>query len=132
MEVAGTTSNNSKNNDNHGGEDEGSWDLSAYDGIELALGEGDAKVYTLILKDEEAAGKREDGREKAGVNWEVDFEVGKEDGQEEEKEIEGGDDGTIVWVPWRDFKATFRGKEKMDAGELKTGEVRRIGLMMRR
>ena len=111
--------------------DEGSWDLSGYDGIEVQACKGDGKVYTLILKDEEAAGKREDGREKAGINWEVDFEVGEEGAEGGEKD---GDDGgvTRIWVPWAEFKATYRGKEKKDAGELKNGEVRRIGLMMRR
>lgn len=97
------------------------------------MGKGDGKIYTLILKDEEAAGKREDGREKAGINWEVDFKVGEEeDGGEEGGEKEGGGDVTRIWVPWKELKATFRGKEKKDAGELKKGEVRRIGLMMRR
>ena len=101
--------------------------MSAYDGIEVEVGAGDGKMYTLILKDAEAAaGKREDGREKAGISWEVDFTVGEEDGKE------GGGGVTKVWVPWGEFKATFRGKEEKDAGELKTGEVRRIGLMMRR
>lgn len=104
--------------------------MSAYDGIELEVGKSDGKVYTLILKDEEAAGKKEDGREKAGINWEVDFKVGEEDG-EEGGEKDGGD-VTRVWVPWEEFKATFRGKERKDAGELKKGEVRKIGLMMRR
>lgn len=118
------------NDDEKKKENEGSWDLSAYDGIEVEVGEGDGKVYTLILKDEEAAGKREDGRERAGINWEVDFKVGGEDGGEEGEE--GGGDGARIWVPWGEFKATFRGKEKKDAGELKKGEVRRIGLMMRR
>ena len=93
------------------------------------MGKGDGQAYTLILKDEEAAGKREDGREKAGVNWEVDLRVGEADGIGEK---EGVDDVTKIWVPWGEFKATFRGKEKNDAGELKKGEIRRIGLMMRR
>ena len=98
----------------------------------MEVGEGDGKVYTLILKDEEAAGKREDGREKAGVNWEVDITVGDGDEEEKgEKEV-GGGEGTKVWVPWEEFTATYRGKEKTDAGELRKGQVRRIGLMMRR
>lgn len=95
------------------------------------MGTGDGKVYTLILKDEEMAGKREDGREKAGVNWEVDFRVGEKDGIGEKEEEDGGE-GTKIWVPWGEFKATFRGKEKEDAGELKKGEIRRVGFMMRR
>lgn len=120
LEIAGSSEDEGK----------GSWDLSAFDGVEVAVGKGDGKVYTLILKDELPAEKREDGKEKAGVNWEVEFKAagkgGEEDGEEKgEKEVK-------VWVPWEDFKATYRGKEKEDAGKLKTGEVRRVGLMMRR
>lgn len=111
-------------------ESKGSWDLSTYNGIEVAVGNGDGKTYTLILKDELRDEKREDGREKAGVNWEVEFEAGSgEEGGEKEGDK---NNGTRIWVPWGEFKATFRGKEKKDAGNLKTGEVRRVGLMMRR
>ena len=130
MEAAGTF-------EKDGGDARG-WDLSAYDGIEVEVGRGDGKVYTLILKDgeEAAGGKREDGREKAGVSWEVDFVVGEEggvgDGDEEKEGGGGGDEGTKIWVPWEEFKATYRGKEKDDAGELKRGEIKRVGLMMRR
>ena len=95
-------------------------------------------MYTFILKDEETSGKRDDGREKAGISWEVEFRAG----QREEGEKEDGDGSetikkeksalTRVWVPWKDFKATYRGKEQKDAGELKTGEVKRVGIMMRR
>ena len=67
----------------------------------------------------------------------MDFRVQNE---EEDKERDGGpvdgggaDGGiTSIWMPWRDFKATYRGKEKEDAGELKKGQVRRVGFMMRR
>ena len=95
-------------------------------------------MYTLILKDEEMAGKREDGREKAGISWEVEFRSGQK--KEVEKEGAAGNEtskeektvSTIIWVPWEDFKPTYRGKEKKDAGRLKTGELRRVGIMMRR
>lgn len=46
------------------------WDLSAYAGIEVGFAEGDNKVYTLILRDDISPGDREDGRAKAGINWE--------------------------------------------------------------
>ncbi len=94
------------------------WDLSVYDGIEISYGKGDGKVYTLILKDQKSPGEREDGRQQASINWEVDFEAGK--------------NGGTVWKPWRDFKATYRGKEKEDAGSLRTEHVSRIGIMIRR
>jgi len=101
--------------------------LSAYDGIEVVVGNGDGKVYTLILKDELASEKRDDGREKAGVNWEVEFRAGKKDEEEVERSS-----STTVWVPWDEFKATYRGKEKKNARDLNKGEVRRVGIMMRR
>ena len=110
------------------------WDLSKFDGIEVVVEKGDGKVYTLILKDVEQAAKREDGREKAGVSWEVEFRAGQNKRvQESEKytDILASEDITI-WVPWSEFKATYRGKEKKDAGELKRGEIRKLGLMMRR
>ena len=86
------------------------------------MGKNDGKVYTVILRDEEPNERREDGREKAGVNWEVEI-------QSEVDEVGGG---RKIWIPWEDFKPTYRGKKKEDTGKLKTGEVRRVGLMMRR
>ena len=94
------------------------WDLSAYDGIEISIVEGDEKAYTLILRDDEIAEKREDGRAQAGINWEAEFQVAAGDG--------------IVWKAWKDFKATYRGNERKDVGSLSTEHVRRMGIMMRR
>ncbi|KAL8648238.1 MAG: hypothetical protein Q9226_006077 [Calogaya cf. arnoldii] len=103
------------------------WDLSAYEGIELEVGAGDGKVYTLILKDEESQEKRDDGREKAGINWEADFRASAS------SEDSAGENavGKKIWIPWNDLKPTYRGKKKDDAGKFKPGETRRIGFMMR-
>jgi hypothetical protein len=62
--------------------------------------------------------RRGDGREQSSVSWEVDFRP--------------GDDGGIVWLPWEEFRATYRGREKNDAEPLRTAHVKRISLMMRR
>lgn len=97
------------------------WDLSAYDGIQVDVVKGDGKTYTLIVKDEVLEEKREDGREKSSVNWEFDF-----------KAEEGTQDPEIKMVRWKDFNATYRGREKKDAAPLKTGEIKRFSLMMRR
>ena len=83
-------------------------------------------------------GKRDGEREKAGISWEVEFRAGQK--KEAEKEEGVGSDtskrgepvSSMVWVPWKDFTATYRGKEQKDAGKLKTGEVRKVGIMMRR
>ena len=104
--------------DNGDPNDVKAWDLSAYAGIEIAFAQGDDKVYTFILRDDEIVEKREDGREQAGINWEV--------------ELQAPVGGGTVWKPWKDFKATYRGKEKKDVGSLRIEHVRRMGIMMRR
>ena len=100
------------------------WDLSAYDGIQIEVVNGDGKTYTLIIKDEVPEEKREDGREKSSINWEYDFKAG---GGELQADV-----NMKVWIPWNSFNATYRGREKKDAAPLKTGEIRRFSLMMRR
>lgn len=117
------------------GEEEGRryWDLSGFDGVELLVRGGKGKVWTFIVRDEVGKGKRGDGREKAGVSWEYEFEV--RSGAEEEAGGKGGGKGgeaQRAWIPWTEFKATYRGREIDDAGELKTGTVRRVAIMMRR
>ncbi|KAI4127443.1 MAG: hypothetical protein LQ338_003213 [Usnochroma carphineum] len=103
------------------------WDLSAYSGLEIDVASGDGKGYTFILKDEKPQDKRDDGRGRAGINWEAGFRLNRngEDG-DGRQEV-----GCRVWVPWTALKATYRGKEKEDAGKLKTGEIRQLGFMMR-
>lgn len=104
------------------------WDLSAWDGIEIDISKSDGKVYTLIFKDEVLADKREDGREKAGINWEVDIEMA---GNRISAEKDENSEAKKVFVPWNEFKATYRGKPKDDTEGLKTASIRRVGLMMR-
>ena len=125
----------SKSKDDASGSEEASsarekrfWELSDYAGIELMVGAGDGRMYTFILRDEVPRRKRDDGRERAGISWEVEFTApgDKDDGGRE------GPAETAVWLPWSDFKATYRGREKKDAGSLKVGRIRRIGIMMRR
>ena len=100
------------------------WDLSGYDGIELSIGRGDGKVYTLILKDEERKERRDDGREQSNLSWEYDFDAPfTEHGQSTA--------GDILFVPWDHFIPTYRGRLKKDARPLKTGNVVRFSIMMR-
>ncbi|KAL4903588.1 hypothetical protein BDW74DRAFT_155789 [Aspergillus multicolor] len=95
-----------------------SWDLSGYDGLELDVdtAKSDEKKYTLILKDAKGIlPPRDDGRERSGLSWEVDFEPkhGK------------------VCVKWEDLRPTYRGKEFRDVAPLNLKAVRRFSLMMR-
>ncbi|KAI0129585.1 CIA30 family protein [Xylariales sp. AK1849] len=91
-----------------------SWDLASYDGLMLKVGKSDGKKYTLILKDEMLP-KRPDGREQSTVSWEHDF-------VHHDAEL---------FIPWNDFKPTYRGKSKPDAEPLDLENIKRISIMMR-
>lgn len=90
-------------------------------------------MYTFIVKDE-VLPPSEGGREQAGISWEYDFRVGKVGGGSEDGEGNGGneDGGKMAWIPWSEFKATYRGREKKDAPPLDLSGVKRFSLMMRR
>ena len=80
------------------------------------------------MKDESERGKFDDGREKAGISWEVKF-TSSHDSNEERTHEQARES---FFFPWEKFKATYRGKEINDAEPLKTGHIRRVGIMMRR
>jgi hypothetical protein len=92
------------------------WNLSAYDGIELVIDSADDKLYTLTLKDE-ILPKRSDDREQSTVSWEFDFRA------------EGR---RTIFVKWSHFRATYRGKNKDDAEPLDLKNIKRFGIMIRR
>jgi hypothetical protein len=74
------------------------------------------------LKDE-ILPKMDDGRERSTVSYEYDFEPsGKETLSE----------SSFLFAPWKDFKPTYRGKEKKDAPKLNRKGVKRFSFMMRR
>ncbi|KAI0483643.1 NADH:ubiquinone oxidoreductase intermediate-associated protein 30 [Xylaria cf. heliscus] len=90
------------------------WDLSGFQGLRLAIRNGDGKRYTLVVKDE-ILPKRPDGREQSTISWEYDF-IGK---------------GTELDIPWQDLTPTYRGKPKPDAKPLDLACIKRISIMMR-
>ncbi|KID77916.1 uncharacterized protein G6M90_00g036820 [Metarhizium brunneum] len=95
-----------------------SLNLKDYEGIIVSIrgpDEADGKKYALTLKNE-ILPRRDDGREQSTVSWEAEF-VAKKPGD--------------VKLRWADFKPTYRGREKNDAGELDLGDIKRVGLMMR-
>lgn len=97
------------------GEDR-TWNLSAYDGIELVIDSADGKLYTLNLKDE-IPPNRPDGREESTISWEFDFRA------------EGR---RTIFVKWSDFRPTYRGRNLDDAEPLDLKRVKRFGIMIRR
>ncbi|EJP66349.1 CIA30 family protein [Beauveria bassiana ARSEF 2860] len=93
-------------------------DLSSYDGILISIAgphKADGKRYVLTLKDELLPPRR-DGRETSSISWEAEFVAEKP-----------GD----IKLPWKAFKATYRGRDKPDAKPLDLANIKRLGLMMR-
>lgn len=96
-----------------------SLDLSRTAGLKLDIGGGGSEhKFTLTVKDTIPEERRHDGRDQAGVSWEVDFEAPK--------------DGGVLDIPWDKFRATYRGRDIDDPKPLDLGSVKRVSLMMRR
>ncbi|KAI9151900.1 hypothetical protein HJFPF1_09113 [Paramyrothecium foliicola] len=102
-------------------------DLSAYHGLIISIAKpasdakannGSSKRYAVTIKDD-LPKRRPDGRERAGLSWEADFTWGPDD------------DSQDIFLPWDQFKATYRGRDKPDAEPLNLTGIKRIGLMMR-
>ena len=102
--------------------DKRSWDLTAYDGIEIAISEADTKQYTFILKDRLLPPDPDTGREQSTVSYECDLRLDRESSRTE----------VTIFIPWKDFTATYRGKEKKDAPRIDTSHIKRFSLMNRR
>lgn len=112
------------------------WDLTAYAGLEIRLGPGDGKLYTLILKDAENRPRGLEGRETAGFSWEAEFRAnaGQTEEQVEKEKIHAGGEeekGQAVWLPWDEFKPTFRGRETQGGEKLDQSNITTVGIMMR-
>ncbi|KAJ4296572.1 hypothetical protein N0V90_006618 [Kalmusia sp. IMI 367209] len=102
--------------------EDNTWNLSDYDGILIDLGKSDGKSYTFILKDELLPKNPDNGREQATISWEYDFALSQDATQAE---------SSFVFVPWKELKPTYRGKEKKGAGELDAKNIKRFSIMMR-
>lgn len=105
------------------------WDLSSYNGIEISLNssQSDLKVYTLTLKDHVLPPDPGTGREQATTSWEYEFssEDGEANASTELSKLN-------LFIPWSDFKPTYRGKPSNDTKELDLSKITRIGIMIRR
>ena len=86
------------------------------------------KRYTLILKDELLPRNPENGRDQATISYEYDFETKSSSAVKSKS----SDVHQHFFIPWSEFKPTYRGKEKKDAKKLDPSNIKRISIMMRR
>lgn len=83
------------------------------------------KTYTIVLKDELLPVDPKTGRDQATTSWEYDFAVGEPIGIYNQEVV-------VITIPWADFKPTYRGKPKPNAGSLNIANIKRLSFMMRR
>lgn len=86
------------------------------------------KKYTFIVKDE-VPDRRSDGRMRSGVSWEFDFSI---DQSSDLSSAQGEGQLTRILIPWDRLRATYRGRDVEDPQPLKTDQVRRFSIMVRR
>lgn len=107
--------------------------MTAYAGLQIRLGKGDGKLYTLILKDGENSRREADGKEQTGFSWEAEFrandELQKKPGEHDATTEEKGTQE--VNLPWEGFKPIFRGRETKGEEKLDRSNITTVGIMMR-
>jgi hypothetical protein len=90
----------------------------------LGLNLGIEKRYTFIVKDDLLPPNAANGREQATISWECDFELPPQDQPEETCD-------QSVFIPWKSFNPTYRGKLQKDVDPLDTKKIKRFSVMMR-
>ena len=86
----------------------------------------------MILKNSEYRARGSDGRDQASLSWEAKFPT--KEGRNENDEREAGEaekKTRAVWLPWENFKPTYRGRESPGKEELDKGNITTVGIMMR-
>lgn len=83
------------------------------------------KRYTFILKDDILPPDPDTGREQSTVSWEVDFDIPAE-------AIGAQSSNESVFISFKSFNPTYRGRVKKDAKALDVKNIKRMSIMMRR
>lgn len=108
------------------------WNLNSYSGLEVRVGKGDGKLYTLVLKDSENSQRKGEGRDEANLSWEAKFRGHDSRSEADEKwegEVEKKSHG--VRLLWKDFQPTYRGRESHGKERLDPSKITTVGIMMR-
>ncbi|KAJ3415369.1 hypothetical protein HDV05_005106 [Chytridiales sp. JEL 0842] len=93
------------------------WDLSAYDGVQLEVEEGDGKVYAFNVKND--FGKRmPNGRLESSIEFKYSFTASKEP--------------RTATAAWKEFKPFYRGRPitKDPIPELDAANIKTVSIMM--
>ncbi|KAF4306855.1 Galactose-binding domain-like protein [Botryosphaeria dothidea] len=98
------------------------WNIDGYDGIQIEIVKSDSKRYTFNIKNELLPPDPDTGREQSTISYEYDFVAPSPN--------VAGETSTL-FIPWHGFKATYRGREDPDAPKINLTEIKRFSIMMR-
>lgn len=102
------------------------WDLSAYDGLSIAIAKGDGRQYTFNLKTV-LPERRPDGRDNSTLEYAWNFKA--PDSSTSPGTEQAG--ATKLWARWAEFEPSYRGRKPTDAPPLDTTSLRRFSIMIR-
>ncbi|KAK8166814.1 complex I intermediate-associated protein 30-domain-containing protein [Phyllosticta citrichinensis] len=107
------------------GEDR-TWNLEGYDGIQIEVvnnADTDDKKYTFNIKNQLLPRDPDTGREQSTISYEFDFDF---------TDSSVGRNQTIaLFIPWNEFRATYRGREDRNAPKIDLKNIKRFGIMIR-
>ncbi|KAK7511604.1 complex I intermediate-associated protein 30-domain-containing protein [Phyllosticta citriasiana] len=107
------------------GEDR-TWNLEGYDGIQIEVvknADTDDKKYTFNIKNQLLPRDPDTGREQSTISYEFDFDI---------TELSVEHNQTVaLFIPWKEFRATYRGREDHDAPKIDLKNIKRFGIMIR-
>ncbi|KAK0660000.1 Uncharacterized protein DIS24_g3567 [Lasiodiplodia hormozganensis] len=98
------------------------WNIDGYDGIQIEVAKSDSKKYTFNIKNQLLPPDPNTGREQSTISYEYDFFAPSPNATGET---------TTIFIPWKDFKATYRGREDPEAPPVDLTDIKRFGIMMR-
>ncbi|OMP88368.1 hypothetical protein BK809_0003125, partial [Diplodia seriata] len=99
-----------------------SWNIDGYDGIQIEIAKSDTTKYTLNIKNELLPPDPDTGREQSTISYEYDFVAPSPNTTAA---------SSTIFIPWDQFKATYRGREDPDAPPVNLTDVKRFGVMTR-
>ncbi|KAL1625283.1 hypothetical protein SLS54_003371 [Diplodia seriata] len=99
-----------------------SWNIDGYDGIQIEIAKSDTTKYTFNIKNELLPPDPDTGREQSTISYEYDFVAPSPNTTAA---------SSTIFIPWDQFKATYRGREDPDAPPVNLTDVKRFGVMTR-
>ncbi|KAK8250459.1 complex I intermediate-associated protein 30-domain-containing protein [Phyllosticta capitalensis] len=105
--------------------DDRTWNLEDYEGVEIVMvttEKSEDKMYTFNIKNQLLPPDPDTGREQSTISYEFNFRA---------QHNKCSAAKMALFVPWKYFRASYRGREPRDAPKLDLKNIKRFGIMIR-